>query len=277
MSRATATPIAAAQSGRAKTRCRGESPMTLPVRRSMKRSGGAQQRRAGRRAANAVCVRSRITAPPTPRTRKTAKVQPPPPANDSSARPSCAQASPGPARDSSPSTPTVKRSARRRSATANGSSRSPTASDGQRGPQRAPAPDGERHGRLDRHHDRAVRMHGREEHCRERGDERRPARPQLERTGEEVGRERADEGEQRVHPPHRPVEREHRRRGGHEGGGRAGHRPGEAAPEVVAERDRGDARRRPRASGAPPARSRRRARRARGRSGAERRRGPTAR
>ena len=55
-----------------------------------------------------------------------------PPAVAEKARPSCPQASVGAAIDSSPSSPTAKRSARRRSATAKGIIATPTASVGMR-------------------------------------------------------------------------------------------------------------------------------------------------
>ena len=176
--------------------------------------------------------------PAIPRTRKTANVQPCPPANDWSARESCDQASPGAASDSSPPTPTVKRSARRRSATTNGSSSRPTARTGSAGSERTAPPDRQRHDGLRRDDDRAVGMHRRQEHGREGGGERGPRRPQLEGAGEEVGGERADEGEQRVHPPDRPVEGQHGGGRGDDRRCRARDRAGEPPTQVEAERDR---------------------------------------
>jgi hypothetical protein len=58
----------------------------------------------------------------------------------------------------------------------------------------------------------------------------------LERTHEQVGRERTREREQRVHPAERPVDHEQLRGRGERGGGHPGERTGESTRKVVAER-----------------------------------------
>ena len=111
---------------------------------------------------------------------------------------------------------------------------------GQGGLERPPAPDRESHDRLGPDDDHAVRMHGRQQERGERSDEGGAGGPKLERAGEQVGRERAHESEERVHAAHRPVEGKDGRGRGDERRGRSGHGPCQTPPEVEAERNRGD-------------------------------------
>ena len=75
-------------------------------------------------------------------------------------------------------------------------------------PELPAAPEPERNSRLRAEQKRAEGMNGQRQQCGCRGGEGRTTLRLRERAHEEVGRERAREREERVHPPERPVDQQ---------------------------------------------------------------------
>ena len=232
--RAIATPTKAAKNGSAKMRCRGERSGARPVRTSVARSGGPAKAIRPQATSSGDGAR-RIATPQAASTRKTTNVQPLPPANPRRASVELVPRLVQVARRPCCSALSSKRSARRRSATANGIMARTATNDRQAG--RRGRPRQRTSATAPRRRRRSRRTGARRAGARPQLRRRRPPRSSgaRQRAHEEVDGERGDESEERVHAPEAPVDGEHPRSGCHDRRRDSRDVPVQAPAQVVAD------------------------------------------